>query len=68
MIGTRAAELARMKVTYPLWRLSRDDGEPPSYRAVKDGTLIQARSLVELAGLLDRADEDSGRRRRGPTS
>lgn len=50
MSRSRAAELARLKLAYPLWTLRRIEppGEAVVYRAWKGKRVIHARSLVDL--------------------
>ena len=64
MIGSRAAELARLKVTYAAWTIRRtDDDAGVRYEARRNGTAIHTRSLADLETQL-RSRETRGPDRR----
>lgn len=51
MSRTPAAELARIKVNHPTWRIRATD---EGFEAVRDGAQIQAATLTELEASLQR--------------
>ncbi len=59
MSRTDAAHLARLKVTYPAWRIGRGVPNGPQFVAVERDTArrITAATLTELETLLGRPEE-----------